>query len=233
MIIYLAQHHSSASRAAHQPCSHDPNNLAIQIPSLTHPLMHDQTRHPAMPSSSIELAQYGETAVSSTSRAVDALLPLNGEGDGGVEEFTQPYIPSTSSPYRTTQRPSTLSRILSRLWRPLICIFTPIALVFIYGLINPHIQALPPLPTVSISHGSSSLSSGSANSGCECGTKTLTGDAKRICEVYGKEGLERSRLFDGSGARVRRVMDHAKRDKRALKIGILGGSSKYLASSSK
>jgi hypothetical protein len=181
-----------------------------------------------MQTSSIPLSEYGQASGHSTSRPDDALLSPHSEDQNGIEESIEPYTPSRPSPYRSKRGQSTSYRILGRLWRPLICIFTPIVIVFIYGLIHPHIPALPPLPTVSISHGSSTFSSGLGGTECGCGSRSLKGDAKRICEVYGKKALERSRLFDGSGGRVRRVLSQAKNDKRVLKVGILGGSSELL-----
>lgn len=55
---------------------------------------------------------------------------------------------------------------------------------------------------------------------CTCGD---TDEGRRQCDVYGVEGLERSRLVKGTGARVRRMLLRG-REGHKLKIGVLGGS---------
>jgi hypothetical protein len=111
-------------------------------------------------------------------------------------------------------------------------------LVFIYSLVHPHVPGLPALPKVKVHIGTEdSVSSGAGagagvgglggNEGCEeygciCGS---TDEGRRLCEVYRREGLAKSQLVKGSGARVRRVLQKA-RDGERIKVGILGGSGK-------
>jgi hypothetical protein len=60
---------------------------------------------------------------------------------------------------------------------------------------------------------------------CTCGE----GDSKegqRLCEVYKPEGLDSTRLVQGTGARVRRALGKA-REGKAMKIGVLGGSGEF------
>lgn len=65
---------------------------------------------------------------------------------------------------------------------------------------------------------------------CACGIPSLgrgeetQSEGERMCDIYGKETLARSRLFTGTGARVQRMLEKAQRERRALKVGILGGS---------
>lgn len=119
---------------------------------------------------------------------------------------------------------------LRRYWKPLLFISLPFALVFLYSLIHPHVPGLPALPKVKVHIGNGDdhtvLGGGlGGNGGCEeygciCGS---TDEGRRLCEVYRKEGLEKSQLVKGSGARVRRVLQKAK-DGERIKVGILGGS---------
>ena len=116
---------------------------------------------------------------------------------------------------------------LRRCWKPLLFISLPFALVFLYSLVHPHVPGLPALPKVKVHIGDDhSLSTGEGGgAGCEeysciCGS---TDEGRRLCEVYRKEGLEKSQLVRGSGARVRRVLQKA-RDGERIKVGILGGS---------
>ncbi|WWC71821.1 uncharacterized protein I206_105780 [Kwoniella pini CBS 10737] len=122
--------------------------------------------------------------------------------------------------------------ILKKWWKPLFAISLPFLLLFIYAIINPHVKGLPPLPKVKVHF---SDSDGTFNYGspgvekiyeekivesCICG---VTNEGKRICDLYHEEGLKNSRLVQGSGARIRRVLQKA-REGGALKIGVLGGS---------
>ncbi|KAJ9101773.1 hypothetical protein QFC21_003112 [Naganishia friedmannii] len=54
--------------------------------------------------------------------------------------------------------------------------------------------------------------------------ETAAGPGERMCDVYTKEALARSRLHLGTGARVQRMLYKASRDRTRLKVGILGGS---------
>lgn len=60
---------------------------------------------------------------------------------------------------------------------------------------------------------------------CVCGTDEGEKDTegKRVCEVYGKDGLLRSRLHEGTGSRIKEFIRKAKKGGK-LKIGIMGGS---------
>jgi hypothetical protein len=108
---------------------------------------------------------------------------------------------------------------LRRYWKPLLFVTIPFALVFLYSVIHPHVPGLPALPKVKVhlDHGESEAVEGG---GCLCGQ---TDEGKRLCEVYRPEGLTKSQLVTGSGARVRRMIQKA-RDGERIKVGILGGS---------
>lgn len=57
---------------------------------------------------------------------------------------------------------------------------------------------------------------------CLCGH---TSEGERICSIYQKEGLKHMKAVEGTGARMRRVLQKS-REGQALKVGILGGSGK-------
>ncbi|KAL7421533.1 hypothetical protein Q5752_003302 [Cryptotrichosporon argae] len=103
---------------------------------------------------------------------------------------------------------------LRRWWKPLAALSFPFVCLFIYALVHPYVPGLPPLPTVSIDTGKTALRD------CLCGA---TREGERLCSVYRPEGLRTSRLVEGTGARVRNMLAHA-RDGRPIKVGILGGS---------
>jgi hypothetical protein len=180
-----------------------------------------------MASTGIELDSYGPAETSSSNSAVqDALLPASSNHSDRGED---PFVPVNGTVHRKRR---SSARRLFRLWRPLACIFTPIALVGLYSLLHPHVPALPPLPHVTITHGgSSSAPIIPPSSTCRCDAitdRTWTSDeAKRICDTYGKDALDRSRLYDGTGSRVRGVLNEAMDKRRPLKVGILGGSSEF------
>lgn len=117
---------------------------------------------------------------------------------------------------------------LRRYWKPLLFISLPFVLVFLYSVVHPHVPGLPALPKVKvhIDHGDETALSAGEGGGkcgendCICGS---TDEGKRLCEVYRPEGLVKSQLIRGSGARVRRVLQKA-RDGERIKVGILGGS---------
>lgn len=115
-----------------------------------------------------------------------------------------------------------------RYW-PLAALSTPFLLLLIYAAVHPHVPGLPPLPHVSIggaSNGKGVLIDGvdvdvnDGALGCMCG---LTDEGERLCGVYSPEGLRRSRLVDGTGARMKRVLQKAREGHR-VKVGVLGGS---------
>ena len=63
---------------------------------------------------------------------------------------------------------------------------------------------------------------------CVCGTDDGKRDTegKRVCEVYGKDGLLRSRLHEGTGNRIKEFIRHARTGQK-LKVGIMGGSGMF------
>lgn len=111
-------------------------------------------------------------------------------------------------------------------WRPLLFISIPFVLVFLYSVIHPHVPGLPALPKLKVHLDHGEMDS-IGQDGCLCGQ---TNEGKRLCEVYRPEGLAKSQLVRGSGARVKRMMQKA-RDGERIKVGILGGSGKSGASS--
>jgi hypothetical protein len=143
---------------------------------------------------------------------------LNGSPNLGTRHETRSsrYIRPTSA------------QVLKRWWKPLAALLSPFILLFIYAMVHPHVPGLPPLPTVSIHHGGSTSGEwvGEVNipqDVCNCGA---TDEGERLCSIYQPEGLRHSRAIEGSGARVRRVLQKA-REGHALKIGVLGGSGEF------
>lgn len=142
-----------------------------------------------------------------------------------------PTSSSSGSRRRSSRRTSTFGVVAKRFWKPLVALSLPPLLLFLYAVVHPHVPGLPPLPKVSVHYGSGA-GVGSAGSGveavyeeaqvrrCTCGD---TDEGRRQCDVYGVEGLERSRLVKGTGARVRRMLLRG-REGHKLKIGVLGGS---------
>jgi len=119
--------------------------------------------------------------------------------------------------------------VLMKWWKPLTAISAPIFLLYLYSLIHPHIPGLPALPKIKIDTGDESRLAWNTEGdkgdayggrGCVCGQ---TKEGKRLCDVYGEAGLTRSRLVEGSGARMRRILAKA-RAGNVLKVGVLGGS---------
>lgn len=202
-----------------------------------------------MKSRGIELDAYGpaegESTASSRSDAEAQgrlLVESNGNGLGQSEAYlddeagsSDPLASSSSASPRRSPRPSRAKRTAHRIWRPLACVLTPVVLLVAYSWIHPHFSALPPLPHVSITPGSSGGATGaagqSAASGmCDCpasadglGSAGQTEETSRLCNVYGRDNLARSRLFEGSSNRVRRFL-HKAQQGGPVKIGILGGS---------
>lgn len=62
---------------------------------------------------------------------------------------------------------------------------------------------------------------------CTCGDEDSV-EGRRLCEMYRPQGLDGSRLVQGSGARMRRALAKS-REGEALKIGVLGGSGESLS----
>jgi len=134
---------------------------------------------------------------------------LHSEGYTSLEERN-----TSTEEIMAIRRPST-----RRYWRPLLFISIPFALVFLYSVIHPHVPGLPALPKVKIHLDHGEMDS-IGQDGCLCGQ---TDEGRRLCEVYRPEGLAKSQLVRGSGARVKRMMQKA-RDGERIKVGILGGS---------
>jgi len=109
-----------------------------------------------------------------------------------------------------------------RYWRTLLFISLPFVLVFLYSVIHPHVPGLPALPKVKVHLDHGEMDS-VGEDGCLCGQ---TDEGKRLCEVYRPEGLAKSQLVKGSGARAKRMMQKA-RDGERIKVGILGGSGSF------
>lgn len=164
-------------------------------------------RHAApAPTPEIELSPYpypSESSSSSTSANQPLLRP---DGYGlGLESHQE---------IMAIRRPGK-----RRYWRTLLFISLPFALVFLYSIIHPHVPGLPALPKVKVHLDHGEMDSVGPE-GCLCGQ---TDEGRRLCEVYRPEGLAKSQLVKGSGARVKRMMQKA-RDGERIKVGILGGS---------
>jgi hypothetical protein len=148
-----------------------------------------------------------------------------------AEHELDSYPPETSSsqptsslldqgpPARRHQRPPQLRRY----WKPLAIIGVPLILILIYSAIHPHVEGLPALPAIHV--GDRPAAAAAGEHPCVCGSGS--GEGARLCEAYGEPNLIASRLYEGSGARVRRMLAKA-REGKAVKIGILGGSGEYL-----
>jgi hypothetical protein len=168
------------------------------------------------PTPEIELSPYPRPYPSEPSSSTSPNQPLlrpDGYGLGLTGEEND--SDSMSIPARRHGKRTSLRRY----WKPLLFISIPFALVFLYSVIHPHVPGLPALPKVKVhlDHGDNEAVEGG---GCVCGQ---TNEGKRLCEVYRPEGLTKSQLVTGSGARVRRIIQKA-RDGERIKVGILGGS---------
>jgi hypothetical protein len=159
------------------------------------------------PTPEIELSPYPYPSDPSSSS--QPLLRPEGHGLGLGERNTEEIM--------AIRRPST-----RRYWRPLLFISIPFALVFLYSVIHPHVPGLPALPRVKVHLDHGEMDS-VGQDGCLCGQ---TDEGRRLCEVYRPEGLAKSQLVRGSGARVKRMMQKAK-DGERIKVGILGGSGMF------
>lgn len=141
------------------------------------------------------------------------------------------YPPETSSSHATSslleerpprrhQRPAHLRRY----WKPLAIIGVPFLLLILYSAVHPHVEGLPPLPAI---HVGNRPVAAQGEHPCVCGSGA--GEGARVCDVYGETNLISSRLHEGSGARVRRMLAKA-REGKSVRIGILGGSGKHIPS---
>lgn len=166
----------------------------------------------------------------------------------GSSSHTQPLLHGPASPTASTSRlprrprPSRLAgarRALGVWWKAALALGLPVALIWAYGLLHPHVPGLPGLPTVKVETSSgkqiwSSTSTGkdgrlgaqyAANEGegntCRCG---WTEAGKKLCELYHSESLLASRLHTGSEARLKRKLKKAREGQETFKIGLLGGS---------
>ena len=175
-----------------------------------------------------ELANYGPTSSSYPSSSAHGLL------NGRISARRPPRRSSLPS-----SRPPVLTPIAKRWWKPLTALSLPFLILILYQAVHPHVPGLPALPKVHIESASGSWSSedwfsdsrakGGGPHGqpieegvadCVCGA---TDEGRRLCGNYLKEGLRTSRVVEGTGARVRKVLQKA-REGQPLKIGILGGS---------
>lgn len=137
---------------------------------------------------------------------------------------------SLSPPSPKKKRRLSSTHISSRWWRPIILISLPIALICIYAAVHPHVPGLPALPKVVLQTGSDTVVRPaplsphySEDSDCTCGH---TVEGERLCAIYHREALRSTRLVQGTGARVRRML-LAAREGKPLKVGILGGSGEF------
>lgn len=176
----------------------------------------------------------------------DFELPSYASGSSFAQPLLQDDSSATSTSPRSSSRrarPSRTSRFRRALgfwWKPALALGGPVALIWLYGLINPHVPGLPALPTVKVqtSSGKNIWSSGSKSTGifdhdaqypagssglgeCSCG---VTDTGKGLCEVYTPETLLASRLHTGSEARLKRKLLKARQGGEPFKIGLLGGS---------
>ena len=145
--------------------------------------------------------------------------------------LSQTYsLASPQPPSPKKKRPPSSTHASSRWWRPIILISLPITLILIYAVIHPHVPGLPALPKVVLQTGTETAVSPvplspqySEDSDCTCGH---TEEGERLCAIYHREALRSTRLVQGTGARVRRML-LAAREGKPLKVGILGGSGEF------
>lgn len=98
--------------------------------------------------------------------------------------------------------------------------------MFIYSLVHPHVKGLPPLPKISITSGNAvgqPYYEEKIVQDCICGA---TDEGKRLCSLYREETLRSSRLIEGTGARIRKVLKKASNGEK-IKVSVLGGSGKF------
>ncbi|OXC65398.1 hypothetical protein C361_02228 [Cryptococcus neoformans Tu259-1] len=163
-----------------------------------------------------ELDSYGIQASAEGSSSSRPLLSRDPSPPPSPSRRGRPYpvashgYPSIHSTYR-------------RLWKPIVILSIPFLLVFLYSLVHPHVKGLPPLPKISITSGgavSQPYYEEKIVQDCICGA---TDEGKRLCSLYHEEGLRNSRLIEGTGARIRKVLQKARNGEK-IKIGVLGGS---------
>lgn len=166
-----------------------------------------------------ELDSYGIQASAEGSSSSRPLLSRDPSPPPSPSRRGRPYpvashgYPSIHSTYR-------------RLWKPIVILSIPFLLVFLYSLVHPHVKGLPPLPKISITSGgavSQPYYEEKIVQDCICGA---TDEGKRLCSLYHEEGLRNSRLIEGTGARIRKVLQKARNGEK-IKIGVLGGSGKF------
>ena len=149
----------------------------------------------------------------------------------GEQESSYPLLSDTTTPTNSTHaRRHSISPKgrfgLGRWWKPLALVATPFVLLGIYAMVHPHVPGLPALPTVKIHTGGPIKewgTLGKEEDPCKCGE---TSEGERLCDVYQIAGLRASRAVEGTGARIRRVLQKAREGER-LKVGILGGSGEF------
>lgn len=144
-------------------------------------------------------------------------------------EYTDPLLPSQDG---TPQTPTpTKRRKQLRIPRQVYFILLPILLTLLYASLT-QITPLPPLPRIRIVHASDTEADAqnvlTLAQECACGIPAPAAgeqtEGQRLCAIYGKDTLARSRALLGTGARVQRMLDRAQRERRALNVGVLGGS---------
>nr|XP_031858962.1 uncharacterized protein CI109_005630 [Kwoniella shandongensis]KAA5526034.1 hypothetical protein CI109_005630 [Kwoniella shandongensis] len=181
-------------------------------------------------SDQLELSAYGSSTTAEASSSTHPLLS-NGHGHNHDHVPSPPTTPSRRRKHSTSaihRRYPTLYLALKRWWKPLTAITLPFFLLFVYALVHPHVKGLPPLPKVHITSGSTPYPPGGVEEiyeekivhRCLCGA---TSEGERLCSIYHEEGLRSSRMVQGTGARMRRMLQKA-REGGVMKIGVLGGS---------
>lgn len=129
-------------------------------------------------------------------------------------------------------------------WRPsrryalmLAALLVPTALLVLYAHLSPHYDSLPDLPKVQVQINPKPPPAGSESAAlsdieaqqpvllpdCICGS---TNRGRALCDVYTEHALRASRLVEGSGVRIRKLL--AKLHEGApLTVGVLGGSGEW------
>ncbi|ODN76243.1 hypothetical protein L202_06166 [Cryptococcus amylolentus CBS 6039] len=154
------------------------------------------------------------------------MAPHSDDEDHELAVYGEPSSstrPLLNDPHNRSPPPSHYKPHPRRLLKTVIFISIPFLLVFIYSLIHPHVRGLPPLPRISITSGGAVSQpdyEDKITQDCLCGA---TDEGERICSLYHEEGLRNTRLVQGSGSRMRRVLQKAREGKK-LNIGVLGGS---------
>ncbi|WVO16761.1 hypothetical protein L204_104445 [Cryptococcus depauperatus] len=142
-----------------------------------------------------ELVFYGRSSSTDATRSSRPLLSQDHSPPLSSSHWQGRYRAATPLAYSVGRS----GRV--RIWRIVAFMALPPLLLFLYSLIHPHVNGLPPLPKISITSGeviSELFYEENIIQDCICGEND---EGRRLCSLYHKEGLRNSRLIQGTGAR--------------------------------